>query len=100
MTIDMHAHWSPPALIDMYRARTKPPQIVVNDDGVEVLKTRRGEQAFDADLALFKGGGFVFLEGDLFLGRADQFFGHGEDLLTQGAVLGFILCGCKKRNIH
>ena len=47
MTIDMHAHWSPPELIDMYRARAKPPQIVVNDDGVEVLKTRRGEQAFD-----------------------------------------------------
>ena len=47
MTIDMHAHWSPPELIDMYRARTKPPQIIVNDDGVEVLKTRRGEQAFD-----------------------------------------------------
>ena len=59
-----------------------------------------GEQAFDADLALCKGDGFVFLEGGLFLGGCDQFSGHGVDLLTQGAVLGFIWCGCKKRNIH
>ena len=47
MTIDMHAHWSPPELIDIYRARTEPPMIYVNDDGEEVIKTRRGEQAFD-----------------------------------------------------
>ena len=46
MTIDMHAHWSPPELIDIYRARTEAPMIYTNDDGEEVIKTRRGEQAF------------------------------------------------------
>ena len=38
MTIDMHAHWSPPELIDIYRARTEPPMISTNDDGVEIIK--------------------------------------------------------------
>jgi len=44
MTIDMHSHWSPPELADMLRARTEPPRIVTNDDGAEVLQSRRGEQ--------------------------------------------------------
>lgn len=44
MTIDMHAHWSPPELIDAFRARTEPPHIVTGDDGVEVIRSRRGEQ--------------------------------------------------------
>lgn len=47
MTIDMHAHWSPPELIDIYRARTEAPMIYRNADGVEVIRTRRGEQAFE-----------------------------------------------------
>lgn len=47
MTIDMHAHWSPPELIDVYRARTEAPMIYRNEDGVEVIRTRRGEQAFE-----------------------------------------------------
>ncbi|MEC7491029.1 MAG: amidohydrolase family protein [Pseudomonadota bacterium] len=47
MTIDMHAHWSPPELIDIYRARTSPPMIHTNASGEEVIKTRRGEQPFD-----------------------------------------------------
>lgn len=47
MTIDMHAHWSPPELIDIYRARTEPPMIYRNEDGAEVIRTRRGEQAFE-----------------------------------------------------
>ena len=46
MTIDMHAHWSPPELVDIYRARTEPPMIYVNDVGEEVVKTRRGEEPF------------------------------------------------------
>jgi predicted TIM-barrel fold metal-dependent hydrolase len=51
MTIDMHSHWKPPALIDALRARTTEPRITRNDAGEEVLKTRRGEEplatAFD-----------------------------------------------------
>src|SRR4026207_1725062 len=49
--IDMHAHWRPAELIDALRARTKEPHIVRNPDGVEVVKSRIGEEpvskAFD-----------------------------------------------------
>ena len=49
--IDMHAHWRPAELTEALRARTREPRIVRNQDGVEVLKTRVGEeplsQAFD-----------------------------------------------------
>ena len=49
--IDMHAHWRPAELIDALRARTKEPHIVRNQDGVEVVKSRIGEdplsKAFD-----------------------------------------------------
>src|SRR5712692_5915557 len=49
--IDMHAHWKPAELIDALRARTTEPRVVRNGDGVEVLKTRMGEEplatAFD-----------------------------------------------------
>ncbi len=49
--IDMHAHWRPAELTDALRARTKEPRIVRNQDGVEVLKSRIGEEpvskAFD-----------------------------------------------------
>lgn len=49
--IDMHAHWRPAELIDALRARTKEPRIVRNQEGVEVLKSRVGEEplanAFD-----------------------------------------------------
>ncbi len=44
MTIDMHAHWKPPALIEALRKRKTEPMIVTNADGIEVLKTRRGEE--------------------------------------------------------
>lgn len=47
MTIDMHAHWRSPALIDAMRERRKAPRIEKNDQGIEVLKTRRGEQPLD-----------------------------------------------------
>jgi len=43
--IDMHAHWRPAELIDAMRARTKEPRIVRNPDGVEVVKSRIGEEA-------------------------------------------------------
>jgi len=49
--IDIHAHWRPAELIDALRGRTKEPRIVRNQDGVEVLKSRTGEEplskAFD-----------------------------------------------------
>ena len=49
--IDMHAHWRPAELSEALRARTKEPRIVRNQDGVEVLKNRVGEEplatAFD-----------------------------------------------------
>lgn len=40
MTIDMHSHWRPPALIEALRARAKPPLIETGADGMDVLKTR------------------------------------------------------------
>jgi predicted TIM-barrel fold metal-dependent hydrolase len=49
--IDMHAHWRPAEAADALRARTREPRIVSNADGVEVLKSRMGEdplaKAFD-----------------------------------------------------
>ncbi len=49
--IDMHAHWRPAELVDALRARTMEPRVVLNQDGIEVLKTRMGEEplatAFD-----------------------------------------------------
>ena len=42
--IDMHAHWRPAELIDSMRARTKEPRIVRNQGGVEVVKSRIGEE--------------------------------------------------------
>jgi predicted TIM-barrel fold metal-dependent hydrolase len=49
--IDMHAHWRPTELTDALRARTREPRILRNQDGVEVLKSRTGEEplsnAFD-----------------------------------------------------
>src|SRR5437879_8482717 len=49
--IDMHAHWSPAEFTDALRARTTEPRVERNQAGVEVLKTRMGEEplskAFD-----------------------------------------------------
>jgi predicted TIM-barrel fold metal-dependent hydrolase len=51
MTIDMHSHWSPPALIELLRTRSEIPFIEADDKGVEILKNPRGEKpvskAFD-----------------------------------------------------
>jgi predicted TIM-barrel fold metal-dependent hydrolase len=51
MMIDMHTHWRPADIADALRARSKEPRILRNQDGVEVLKTRMGEdplaKAFD-----------------------------------------------------
>src|SRR4029450_8426313 len=49
--IDMHAHWRPVEFTEPLRARTTEPRVARNQDGVEVLKTRMGEEplsnAFD-----------------------------------------------------
>lgn len=45
--IDIHAHWRPAEVADALRARTRDPRIVRNDDGVEVLKARYGEETLD-----------------------------------------------------
>ena len=51
MTIDMHAHWRPPELIDALRGRAAIPRIEINSDGVEILNDGRWnlplEEAFD-----------------------------------------------------
>jgi len=51
MTIDMHAHWRPPELIDALRSRTDIPRIEKNSDGVEILNDGRWnlplDEAFD-----------------------------------------------------
>ena len=51
MMIDMHAHWRPAEVADALRARTREPRILRNRDGIEVLKSRMGEEplakAFD-----------------------------------------------------
>ncbi|HKC40075.1 MAG TPA: amidohydrolase family protein, partial [Gemmatimonadales bacterium] len=49
--IDMHTHWRPAEFTDALRARTTEPRVVRNQAGVEVMKTRMGEEplskAFD-----------------------------------------------------
>ena len=42
--IDMHAHWRPAEVTDALRARTREPRVLRNQDGVEVLKSRMGEE--------------------------------------------------------
>lgn len=46
--IDMHAHWRPAELADALRERTKEPRILRNADGMEVLKSRNGEEPLAA----------------------------------------------------
>ena len=60
--IDMHAHWRPAELTDALRARTKEPHIVRNRDGIEVLKSRTGEEPL----------GKVFDDVDAYLTRMDR----------------------------
>ncbi|MEJ0019000.1 MAG: amidohydrolase family protein [Acetobacteraceae bacterium] len=49
--IDMHTHWRPADIADALRARGKEPRILRNGGGIEVLKSRMGEEplatAFD-----------------------------------------------------
>jgi predicted TIM-barrel fold metal-dependent hydrolase len=49
--IDVHAHWRPAEVADALRARTREPRIQRNQDGIEVIVSRMGDQplanAFD-----------------------------------------------------
>ena len=45
--IDIHTHWRPAEVADALRARSKEPRILPNHDGVEVLKSRMGEEPLD-----------------------------------------------------
>ena len=60
--IDMHAHWRPAEVADALRARTKEPRILRNQDGVEVLKSRMGEEPLAK----------AFDDVDFHLGRMDR----------------------------
>jgi predicted TIM-barrel fold metal-dependent hydrolase len=60
--IDMHAHWRPAELTEALRARTREPRIVRNDDGVEVMKTRNGEEPLAE----------AFDDADAYLARMDR----------------------------
>jgi predicted TIM-barrel fold metal-dependent hydrolase len=60
--IDMHAHWRPAELADALRTRTRDPYIVRNQDGVEVLKTRVGEEPLTT----------AFDDADTYLARMDR----------------------------
>ena len=60
--IDMHAHWRPAEFTDALRARTTEPRVVRNPDGVEVLKTRMGQEPLSK----------AFDEADFHLARMDR----------------------------
>ena len=60
--IDMHAHWRPAELADALRARTREPRIVRNENGVEVLKVRGGEEPLAE----------AFDDADTYLARMDR----------------------------
>ena len=60
--IDMHAHWRPAEVADALRARTKEPRILRNQDGVEVLKSRMGDEPLAK----------AFDDVDFHLGRMDR----------------------------
>ena len=74
--IDMHAHWKPAEVADALRARSKEPCIVRDPDGVEVLKTRMGEEPLAN----------AFDDVDFHLGRMDR---QGVDVSVLSLVGGF-----------
>ncbi len=60
--IDMHTHWRPAEVSDALRARSKEPRILRDRDGVEVLKSRMGEEPLAK----------AFDDVDFHLGRMDR----------------------------
>ncbi len=74
--IDMHAHWKPAEVADALRARTKEPRILRDRDGVEVLKSRMGEEALAN----------AFDDVDFHLGRMDR---QGVEVSVLSLLGGF-----------
>jgi predicted TIM-barrel fold metal-dependent hydrolase len=74
--IDMHAHWKPAEVADALRARSKEPRIARDGDGVEVLKTRMGEEPLAT----------AFDDVDFHLGRMDR---QGVETSVLSLVGGF-----------
>jgi len=60
--IDMHTHWKPAEVADALRARSREPRILRDRDGVEVLKSRMGEEPLAK----------AFDDVDFHLGRMDR----------------------------
>ena len=60
--IDMHTHWKPAEVADALRARSREPRILRDRDGVEVLKSRMGEEKLAT----------AFDDVDFHLGRMDR----------------------------
>jgi len=60
--IDMHTHWRPAEVSDALRARSKEPRILRDRNGVEVLKSRMGEEPLAK----------AFDDVDFHLGRMDR----------------------------
>src|ERR1700733_4882309 len=74
--IDMHAHWKPAEVADALRARTKEPRILRDRNGVEVLKSRMGEEALAN----------AFDDVDFHLGRMDR---QGVEVSVLSLLGGF-----------
>src|ERR1700722_5567198 len=74
--IDMHAHWRPAEVADALRARTKEPRILRDRNGVEVLKSRMGEEALAN----------AFDDVDFHLSRMDR---QGVDVSVLSLLGGF-----------
>lgn len=49
MTIDMHSHWIPPKLLDLFRGRTDPPYVKADDNGKEFIHQPRGAFPLPSD---------------------------------------------------
>ncbi len=74
--IDMHAHWKPAEVADALRARAKEPRILRDRNGVEVLKSRMGEEALAN----------AFDDVDFHLGRMDR---QGVEVSVLSLLGGF-----------
>src|SRR3984957_661768 len=74
--IDIHTHWKPAQVADALRARSKEPRVLRNQDGVEVLKSRMGEEPLAK----------AFDDVDVHLGRMDR---QGVEMSVLSLVGGF-----------
>jgi predicted TIM-barrel fold metal-dependent hydrolase len=74
--IDVHTHWRPAEVADALRARTKEPRILLDQNGVEVLKSRMSEEPLAA----------AFDDVEFHLGRMDR---QGVETSVLSIVGGF-----------